>query len=185
MNLGKLNAKAGMQFRQDSPGGLLLAGEVRGLWKLTVRDADGNITDVREWENVVTTEGQNYLLATGLDGGAATTTWYVGLTDGTPTVAEANTMASHAGWAEVTAYSQATRVTWTGGTAAAGSIDNVGNEASFSINADSTTVGGAFLVSVNTKGGATGTLYAVGAFSGGDLVLNNGSTLDVTATFTV
>ena len=142
------------------------------------------LREVRTWENLVTTEGKNYLLATGLDGGTPITTWYLSLTDGTPTAAAGDTMASHAGWVEVTGYDEAARQTWTGGTAASASIDNSASVATFTITSNSTTVGGAFLTSVNTKGGATGTLYAIGAFSGGDLVLNAGSTLDVTATFT-
>lgn len=143
------------------------------------------LREIREWDNLVTTEGKNYLLSAGLDGGTQITTWYLGLTDGTPTAAAGDTMSSHAGWTEVTTYTEAARQTWTGGTAASGSIDNSDAVATFTINADSTTVGGAFLASVSTKGGTTGTLYAVGAFTGGDLVLNNESTLDVTATFSV
>ena len=168
-----------------TPGGILAPLHATGKWKIEIFDPDGNLILEDEWENLVTTEGKNYLLSAGLDGGAQTTTWFVGLTDGTPTVAAGDTMASHAGWVEVQAYTEAARPAWTGGTAAAGSIDNSAAKASFSVNADATTIGGAFLTSVSTKGGATGTLYSAGAFSGGDLVLNNGSTLDVTATFTV
>lgn len=143
------------------------------------------LREVRQWENLVTTEGKNYLLSAGLDGGTQTTTWYVGLTDGTPTAAAGDTMASHAGWTEVTAFDETARQAWTGGTAASGSIDNSASKASFTISTDSTTVGGAFLASVSTKSGTTGTLYAVGAFSGGDLALSAGSTLDIQATFSV
>lgn len=139
----------------------------------------------RNWSNLVTTEGKNYLLSAGLDGGTATTTWYLGLTDGTPTAAAGDTMASHAGWTEVPAYDEAARQAWTGGSAASGSIDNSAAAATFTISTDSTTIGGGFLTSDNTKGGTTGTLYSIGAFSGGDLVLNDGSTVDVTATFSV
>lgn len=140
--------------------------------------------ETRVWENLVTNAGLDYLLSAGLDGGSQITTWYLGLIDDSPTVAAGDTMASHAGWVEVTAYDEANRQTWTGGTVSGQSVDNVGNEATFTISADSTDIGGAFLVSNNTKGGTTGTLYAAGAFSGGDLVLNEDATLDVTATFT-
>lgn len=165
-----------------SKSGLFVPVHAIGEWKLVAKDKYGNIISEMDWENLVTTEGKNYLLSAGLDGGTQDTTWFVGLTDGTPTVAAGDTLASHAGWAEVSAYT-GNRKAWTGGTAAAGSIDNVGNEAQFSINADSTTIGGAFLAAVDT--GTAGILYAVGAFSGGDLILNNGSTLDITATFSV
>ena len=184
MNLsGKLNAAHNPAAKLTrSPAGLLIPINPRGSWLITARDPDGNIIDQREWENVVTTAGENYLLDAGLDNQTQIGTWYILLTDGTPTVNAADTLASHAGWAEVSAYT-GNRVQWVGGAAAAGSIDNSGTPASFSINADATTIGGAGMCSVAT--GTAGTLYSVGAFSGGDLVLNNGSTLDVTATFTV
>lgn len=140
---------------------------------------------VTAWKNIVTTEGGNSLLSVGLAGGAQIAAWYIGLTATTPTVAAGDTMASHAGWTEVQAYSEAARQAFTPGAAAAKSIDNSGSVATFTINADGTVIGGAFLTSDSTKGGATGTLYAAGAFSGGDLTLNNGSTLDITATFSV
>lgn len=169
-----------------SPGGIFAPAHAIGKWRLQVVGPDGKIQDEREWENLVTTEGKNYLLATGLDNSASQiTAWYVLPISGTPTAAAGDTMASHAGWTEVTAYSQSTRVAWTGGTVASGSVDNSGSVAAFTINADGTTVGGAALASVSTKSGTTGTLYAVGAFSGGNLTLSNGSTLNITATFSL
>tara|TARA_A100001201_G_scaffold143757_1_gene147293 strand:+ start:30978 stop:31532 length:555 start_codon:yes stop_codon:yes gene_type:complete len=184
MNLAaKLDAAAKPVGRvARSKGGIVIPFDPRGKWGLRVRDKAGKIIETREFENLVTTEGQNYLLSAGLDGGAQTTTWYVLLTDGTPTVAAGNTLPSHAGWVEVADYA-GSRPAWVGGTAAAGSIDNVASVASFAINADGVTIGGAGLCAVAT--GTAGVLYSVGAFSGGDLVLNDGSTLEVTATFTV
>lgn len=157
---------------------------VRGEWAVTCRDKDGNIKWSDIWENIVVNEGLNYLLDAGLSGGAAVTSWFVGLTDGTPTVAEGDAMAAHAGWVEVTAYTEAARVAWVDGGVSGQSVDNSAAPASFAINANTTVIGGAFLVSVNIKGGATGVLYAVGAFAAGDKSLDNGDTLEVTATFT-
>jgi len=55
----------------------------------------------------------------------------------------------------------------------------------FSINA-TTTVGGAFLTSDNTKGGTTGTLFSAADFqSPGDRSVVNGDTLNVTYTFSL
>lgn len=157
---------------------------VMGRWQITCRDKHGNIKWTDVIENLVTNAGLNYLLDAGLSGGSQVTTWYVGLTDGTPTVAAADTMASHAGWTEVTAYDEATRVVWTDGGVSNQSVSNAGSAAEFTISANSTTVGGAFLVSDSTKGGTTGTLYAVGAFSAGDKSLDDDDVLTVTATFT-
>jgi hypothetical protein len=167
-----------------SAAGLNGGATVRGDWTITCRDADGNVKWIEEWENIVVNVGLDYLLDTGLSAGAQTTSWFVGLTDGTPTVAPGDTMASHVGWAEVVAYSEATREAWVDGGVSAQSVDNSGAPAQFTINAGATTVGGAFLTSVSTKGGVTGILYAAGAFTGGDKVLGVSDTIDVTATFT-
>jgi len=135
--------------------------------------------------NLVVNAGLDYALDAALSGGTAITSWFVGLTDGTPTVAAGDTTASHAGWVEVTAYSEATRQAWTDGGVSGQSVSNSASKATFTINANSTTIGGGFLVSVSTKGAATGTLYAAGAFTNGDKTLNTNDTVDVTATFTV
>lgn len=164
-----------------SPAGLLVPAHARGHWKMEIFDPRGKKIDERYWENLVTTAGKNELLATGLTSAAR----YLGLISGTPTVNAGDTPASHAGWTEVTAYSQASRPTWTPGTIAAGSVDNSGSVATYTINADGTTIGGAGLFSVATKGGTTGNLYAVGAFTGANITLSNGSQLQVTATFSV
>lgn len=160
------------------------AAKVRGEWLITCRDKNGKIKWTDTWENRVVNEGLNHLLDVALSGAAQITSWFVGLTDGTPTDAAGDTMAVHAGWVEVTAYTAATRVAWVDGGVSALSVDNSAAPASFLINANGTVIGGAFLVSNGTKGGATGVLYAVGAFSAGDKSLDSGDTLDVTATFT-
>ena len=157
---------------------------VKGRWSIVCRDKHGNIKWTDVIENLVTNAGLNYLLDVALSGATQVTSWYVGLTDGTPTAAAGDTMASHAGWTEVTAYDEATRVAWTDGGVSNQSVSNSGSAAEFTISTNSTTVGGAFLVSNSTKGGTTGTLYAVGAFSAGDKQLDDSDVLTVTATFT-
>ena len=155
-----------------------------GRWKITCKDRFGRIKWIDYIENLVTNVGLDYLLDSALSGGTPITSWFVGLTDGTPTVAAGDTSASHAGWTEVTAYDEATRVAWSDGGVSSQSVSNSGSPAQFTISANGTTIGGAFLISVSTKGGSTGTLYAVGAFSAGDKLLDDNDTLDVTATFT-
>ena len=144
---------------------------------------DGKLKWTDEFDNLVTNEGLNDNLDKYLKGSAYTAAFYVGLTDGTPTVNAADTMSSHAGWTEVTDYSESTREALVLGTVASQSVDNSASKASYSINATAT-VGGAFITTVNTKGGTTGTLYGVGAFSGGDKSVDNGDTLNVTVTCT-
>ena len=146
--------------------------------------SDGVLKWEHEFDNIVTNAGLNDVLDKYLKGSAYTAAFYVGLTDGTPTVAAADTMAVHAGWVEVTAYTEATREALTLGTVASQSVDNSASKASFSINADTTVIGGAFLNTISTKGGTTGTLYSVAAFTAADKSLDSGDTLNVTVTAT-
>ncbi len=151
-------------------------------WKLECFDRDGRLKWVEEFDNLVTTEGLNDSLDKHLKGSAYTATWYVGLTAATPTFAAGNTMASHVGWTESVAYSNATRPALTLGSVSGGSVDNSASKASFNINATAT-IGGAFVVANSTKGGTTGVLYGGGAFSANRDMLN-GDTLNVTVTAT-
>ena len=183
-NSEKESLKDVMQARARRGAGFPGGAKIKGHWEVVCRGSDGEIKWTEEWDNLVTDAGLDHALDTELSGGTQVTTWYVGLTDGTPTAAAGDTMSSHAGWAEVVAYTEAARVTWADGGVSSQSVDNSASTATFSINANSTTVGGAFLTSVNTKSGTTGTLYAVGAFTAGDKSLDSGDTLDVTATFT-
>lgn len=147
-------------------------------------DKNGKLKWVEEIHNLITNVGLDDVLDKYLKGSAYTAGFFVGLTDGTPTVAAGDTMSSHAGWAEVAAYSESVRQTLTLGSVSSQSVDNSASKASFSINADTTTIGGAFIVTNSTKGGTSGTLYGVGAFSGGDKSADNGDTLNVTVTCT-
>jgi hypothetical protein len=62
---------------------------------------------------------------------------------------------------------------------------NSASPASYTINATAT-VGGAFLISNNTKGGTTGVLFSASDFSApGDRVVASGDTLNVTYTFSL
>jgi hypothetical protein len=97
-------------------------------------------------------------------------------------------MASHAGWTEVTAYSEATRPAATFGTSTTADPSVISNTASVAVfNITSTTVvGGAFLTSNNTKGGTTGTLFSASDFqSPGDRSVASGDVLNVTYQFSL
>ena len=116
--------------------------------------------------------------------GPYTAGWYVGLTSASPTKSASDVMSSHAGWTEVVAYSESTRQAYSPAAASAKSITNSASKATFSINANGTAVGGAFLTSNSTKSGTTGTLCSVCVASQGDQTLGSGSTLQVTCTYT-
>ena len=146
-------------------------------------DSAGNIKWVEEIYNLITNEGLDDVLTNYLKGSAYTASFFVGLTDSAPTVAAADTMASHAGWVEVVAYDEATREALVLGAVSGQSVDNSASKASYTINGTAT-IGGAFITTNSTKSGSTGTLYGVGAFSGGDKSVSSGDTLNCTVTCT-
>lgn len=159
------------------------AAEAHGHYTVDCYDADGNLKWSDKIENLVTTGGKNDALDKYLAGSAYTAAWYLGLvsaTSYTTGAAAADTMASHAGWAEDQNYSQATRPAPSFAAASAGSKATSAAVA-FSINAG-TTIKGCFLTTVSTKGGTTGILYSAGLFTGGDKVVAGGDTLNVTYT---
>lgn len=157
--------------------------EAHGFYVVECVDAFGEVKWTDVIENLVTTAGKNAALDAYL-GGSAFGTPYLGLVDGgsSPTYNVADTMASHAGWTESTAYSNATRPQPTWNAAAAGSKATTAT--AFTINATAT-IAGCFLTTNNTKGGTTGTLYSCGNFSGGNKSVANGDTLNVTYTGTL
>jgi hypothetical protein len=156
--------------------------QARGRWDVVCRDKrTGKIKWTDTIHNLVTNEGLNHLLDVTLSGAAQDTTWFVGLTDSAPTAAAGDTLASHAGWTEITDYDEVNRVAWVDGGVSGQSLSNTASPADFTIDA-SVTVGGAFLAGVNT--GTSGVLYAVGAFTAGDKGLSDNDVLTVTATFT-
>lgn len=164
----------------ESYGGISLGSKKSTRYEIECFDGFGNLKWRDAFYNLVTTAGHNDNLTQYFKGSSYTAAWYVGLTDGTPSFNAADTMSSHAGWSEVTGYSESVRQTLTLGTASSGSIDNSASKATFSINA-TVTVGGAFAVTDSTKGGTTGTLYGGGAFSA-DRSAVSGDTITVTIT---
>ena len=99
-----------------------------------------------------------------------------------------DTAALHPGFTEITPYSNATRPACTFGTATTADpsvITNSLSPAAFSINGTAV-VGGAFLISNNTKGGSTGVLFSASDFAApGDRTVATGDTLNVTYTFSL
>ena len=172
-------AQAGASFAH--PVGIAEQARATGSYVAEFYDAAGVLRWRDEFANVVTTVGKNLALDTILAGSSYTAAWYLGLigSAGYSAVSAADTMASHAGWTESVAYSNSTRVAPSWASASAGS--KASTTTAFNINA-SDTIKGVFLNTVSTKSGTTGTLYSAGLFSGGDQVVTNGGTLNVTYT---
>jgi len=156
---------------------------VGGQFRVTCRDSEGRVKWDEIADNLVVNVGLQHILDVLFAGASQVDPWYVGLTDGTPTVAAGDTAASHAGWTEVTAYDEANRQTFVD-VRTGQSVDNSASKAAFTISSDATTIGGAFLISDNTKGGSAGTLLCAAAFTGGDKVADDNDTLSVQYTFT-
>ena len=160
-----------------------------GVFHVKCFDKDGSLKWEEENHNLVVNEGLQYMVNTALDATAQTTLWYLGLygAGATNSPAAGDTMLSHGGWTENVTYSQATRPQCVFGTASLADPSVISNSASvavFSING-TTTVGGAFLTSSNTKSGTTGILFSASDFTGGDRAVISGDTLNVTYTFSL
>lgn len=144
---------------------------------------DGTLLWEDHCDNLVMNVGLDEYLQRIWKSSAFTASDFIGLTDDTPTIVAGDTMASHVGWVEAQGYTEATREAFTPGTVASQSVDNSASKASFSINA-ADTIGGMFATDSSTKGGTTGILLGAAAFSGGDKVVANLDTLNVTVTST-
>jgi hypothetical protein len=177
-------AKSGMQITSIAAfNAAILSGAVlKQTWEFVARDKNGKVKWTERMENLITNVGLNFWLDA-LTTNLSAQNYYVGLTDGTPTTAAGDTMSSHAGWVEVTAYDEAARQTLT--LAAASSQARAGTPVVFTISTNGTTIGGGFITTVSTKGGTTGTLLAVGAFTAGDKSLDDNDTLTVTPTLSL
>jgi hypothetical protein len=161
-----------------------------GVFAIECRDKDGNLKWSAESHNLVVNVGLKDMNDKYFSGVTYSATWYIGLygAGSSNTPAAGDTAASHAGWTEVTDYSQATRphASFAAATTADPSvITNSASPAAFSITG-TTTVGGAFLISNNTKGGTTGVLFSASDFTSPvDRSVVNGDTLNVTYTFSL
>ncbi len=149
--------------------------KIRGFVTMECIGPDGGRKWIQHGENIVVDTGINYIFANDIEAA----TLYVGLKDtGTPVAAD--TMASHASWAEIhTIYSEGTRPAFTEDASTTDEkVSNSGSPAAFSITGTDT-VFGAFLTTDSTKNGTAGTLIGVEDF-GASQAVSNGDTLNVT-----
>lgn len=165
-------------------GGLYLPDKtlLRGRWQLKVWDDLGVLLDARRGNrraqprllldvpNGITNVGIHYVLDTSFRGTTQTSTWYALLINasGYTGVAAGDTASSHTGWTELTAYSESVRQTLSFGAAASRSIAATVN---FTMNATST-IQGVGVISNNTKGGTTGTLFSTALFPSPPTLVN-------------
>jgi len=161
-----------------------------GVYRIECRDKDGNLKWTAESHNLVVNVGLQDMNDKYFSGSSYTATWYIGLygAAATNTPSASDTAASHGGWTEIVPYSNATRPACSFGSATNADpsvISNSASPAQFNINATAT-VGGAFLISDNTKSGTTGILFSASDFQApGDRAVTSGDILNVTYTFSL
>lgn len=149
-----------------------------GRFDFEIRER-GKLVRRGSFPNGMTTVGLTYHAGVALGATTQITTWYMGLilNSGTPALALADTMASHAGWSETSStYAEAARPALTF-SAASGGVIATSAPVTFTANT-SVSLYGAFINSVTTKGGTLGTLWATGAFTSVQ-ALTNGQTINV------
>jgi len=161
-----------------------------GIFTVRCRDKEGNLKWEQKSHNLVVNVGLADMNTKYFKGSGYTAAWYLGIYGpaASNNPSSTDTMASHAGWTEVTAYSNATRPAATFGAATTADPSVIANSASpgqFLVNA-SANVGGAFLTTGDGKGGSSGTLFSASDFaSPGDRTVQNGDVLSVTYTFSL
>jgi len=144
---------------------------------------NGEVIDEWDQPNLVVNEGLDKLLSVMFNAGTQISTWYLGLFEGNYTPTSTVTAATIAADAtECTAYDEAARPEYNEAAPSSQSITNSANRATFTFNA-SKSVYGAFLISNNTKGGSTGTLFSAARFSSSKSVVSSDELL-LTYTFT-
>lgn len=159
-----------------------------GVFTVVCRDPQGNEKWTDIFHNLVVNEGLQDMNTKYFKGSSYTAAWYLGIIDGAGagnTFAAGDTLASHAGWTENTAYS-GNRVAVTFGTATTADPSVISNSASpsvFTITSNSQTISGAFLTTAAS--GTSGVLFSANNFSGGDKSVDSGDTLSVTYSFSL
>lgn len=140
---------------------------------------DGESLRVGRNHNIVVAEGRTHLLNVLLAGATQVSPWYLGLFKGNYTPVDgdkATNIVANATECQ-TEYDESARPTFVGSvTGDTGSND--GSKATFTFNA-TVTIYGAFLISVNTKGSTTGTLFSAGRFEDGQRDMKNTDKLQV------
>lgn len=156
-----------------------------GVYTVECIGADGKVKWTDTFHNLVMNVGIQDMNTQYFKGSAYTASPFLGLVTGPAsgtTYAAADTLASHAGWTENTAYTGARKaVTFgTATTANPSVLTNSASPSTFSMTG-SATIAGAFLC--NVASGTSGILFSAGDFSAGDKVVANGDTLNVTYSF--
>jgi hypothetical protein len=129
---------------------------------------NGKLLGTYDITNAITNEGKNKALNILFYDNSLhpkISDWFIGLIDasGYTGVAAGDTMSSHSGWTELTAYDETLRQEWEPGAAASQSITNASSR-TFTMNGTDT-VKGIFVCDDSTKSGTSGVLWATALFA--------------------
>lgn len=184
MNVAGGHQEATCTVDRNRPAGGDARGE--GMFVVECYDKDGNLKWTERCKNQIKDVGAKLLLDVAFHGTAAIATWYIGLAVTVSSLqVAADTMGSHTGWTESTAYAEATRVAWNEGAASGSSgviLNTSSSTSDFTMNATAT-IDGIFISSDSTKGGTTGTLWCTAPFTTQQSLVSS-DVLKVSYTFT-
>ena len=147
--------------------GLGITDELQGQFGLE-HWRGGLCIGIYPFKNNSTNVGKQYLLGTGFNSVQQITGWFLGLIDGTagtPVLDATDVSNGHTGWAEFTTYNETNRQAWTKSPSPSTNQMVSSAPSQFTVSsgvAANAFIAGGFLISNNTKGGTTGTLYAQG-----------------------
>ena len=173
---------AGLTVRPETDAAI----QTGGVFHIQCFDKDGNLKWEDSSHNLVVNEGLQSMNTQYFKGSAYTAAFYLGLVtgpSGSVVFAAGNTLASHSGWTEFTAYSGA-RKSLSFGTASTAnpSVISSSAPAQFVITGSGGVVSGAFLCTVSS--GTSGVLFSEALFSSpGDRTVALNDTLNVSYSF--
>jgi hypothetical protein len=157
----------------------------KGEFIVECRDKNGNLKWKDKFKNGVTDIGLNTLLNIAFGSTLKISTWYLGLIDssGYNGINAGDTLASHGGWTEFTAYtvsggSASNRGTWGTSNTSTKIITNA-SAVAFTITTGGT-IKGFICCSDLAKATTGGTLWATALFASGDQTVVIGDVLNVT-----
>lgn len=141
------------------------SGKIGFRYTVETIDRHGVVLDTEVVDNLIPTEGLNHVLGVVVGGVPQAVSWYIALNSGNYTPVAGDTAATYpASATEFSNYTGATRLDFTPGSIAGGTVDNTASKAEFEF-LDTTTVYGGFMTSAQGKGATTGVLLSAVKFS--------------------
>lgn len=157
---------------------------IDGLERKMFEGVDSVVLSVEEVENLIPTEGINYVLGAALTGVSPLSSWFIALFEANYTPVAGITAATFtSGATESTAYDESTRVAWVPGSISGGAVNNTASKAVFTMNATKT-IYGIGQLSASAKSATTGVLVSIARFAAAKAVVDD-DVLNVTSGITL